>query len=195
MQLRFSLILGVLILAGSAPTAMGDMFNPENCYAVISDPYPFTVAPCGGDEMPIIDAYIIGWPDPTPVEVLAQDIWMDHPSMVQCVQVIADSSTFAPDPGHTTISGIQRFGMEVDENCSAHPFQLIVVGQVFAVIEFDINTPDLNGDGQVSVADFGLFAGNYGSYEPCADLNESGGDVTVADFSIFASFFNDCDCP
>jgi hypothetical protein len=50
------------------------------------------------------------------------------------------------------------------------------------------HSPDMNGDGQVTVADFALFAADFGGDAVCSDFDCNGG-VTVADFALFASHF------
>jgi hypothetical protein len=82
-------------------------------------------------------------------------------------------------------------------NCTTISLDVVAVGNVIQNLAVDFNSPDLSGDGAVTAGDFGIFGSqayqnpNY----PCADFNESGGDVTVADFGIFAGFYNASACP
>ncbi len=49
-------------------------------------------------------------------------------------------------------------------------------------------SPDIDGDGEVSVVDFALFASAFGGTDPCSDF-DCNGSVSVADFAIFAAHF------
>ena len=49
-------------------------------------------------------------------------------------------------------------------------------------------SPDIDGSGDVTVADFAQFAAVFGSNNYCADFDCSG-TVGVADFAIFAAHF------
>jgi hypothetical protein len=53
---------------------------------------------------------------------------------------------------------------------------------------------DNNGSGAVDAVDFSIFAGNYGSANPCHDYNCSG-QVDAVDFSIFAGHYGHVLCP
>jgi hypothetical protein len=50
-------------------------------------------------------------------------------------------------------------------------------------------SPDLNFDGAVTVADFGLFAVNFNGIDYCSDFNCDGA-VNIGDFAIFGTHFN-----
>jgi hypothetical protein len=55
-----------------------------------------------------------------------------------------------------------------------------------------IGSPDGNGDCQVDLVDFGIFASNYFSTDSCSDYN-CDGIVDLVDFGIFAShYFHTC---
>ena len=62
------------------------------------------------------------------------------------------------------------------------------------------DSPDLNGDRQVGIADFAKYAVDLNCYslgipcDPCHDFNEDGG-TGIADFAIFAAYMNDSVCP
>ena len=50
------------------------------------------------------------------------------------------------------------------------------------------NSPDLNGDGAVTSADFAIFAGRYNTQDACADFDCSG-SVHLPDFAFFAGHY------
>lgn len=188
-----TLALFLVIAFSMSGSAAAEVLDPTNSYAEILDPYPFTVAPCGGDAMPVIDVYVISYPGGYPVEVIATDIWLGQPDVFFCAQVFADSSTYAPDPGHTTISGAPGMGLSTELDCEAVPVDVIAVGSVIERLDWSVNSPDLTADGEVAVADFALFADRFQGTDPCADYNLDG-EVTVVDFGIFAGWFNACVC-
>jgi hypothetical protein len=176
-----------------ATLARADVPDTTNCYATIRDPHPFTVAPCGGDPMPVVDVFLLSYPDELPFEVIAADIWLHDYGLALCGTVNADSSTFAPDPGHTTISGIHPMYLLPGQACTAAQVDVIFSGDVIERLEFSVNGPDLSGDGEVTVTDFSLFGPLWLGTSPCADFYEDG-VVNLSDFAAFASWFNHCSC-
>jgi hypothetical protein len=134
-----------------------------------------------------------------PVSVVNSDISVSDPEIVWCPGgVIADSSTYPPDEGHTTFTGTPRGGVALGSVCgSAQSLDVIAVGNLIASLDLSVASPDLNGDGQVTVADFGIFASVFQGDYDCADYDQFPGspNVTVADFAIFASSFNISACP
>lgn len=196
----FALMAALALLAINSIANAG-IVDPANSFATLgAGPGIMTVAPGGADSFVIpedhqIDVYLNDSGN-NPVEVIATDIWLDDPLVVWCAGgVIADSSTFAPDPGHTTFTGTPRGGVGLGVDCSAITLDVVAVGNVIEDLTLAVNSPDLNGDGSVTVADFGLFAGFFNAVGACADYVESGGTVDVADFGTFAGFFNISDCP
>jgi hypothetical protein len=197
-------LMAALAILAMNSIANAGIVDPANSSATVASTGIMTIAPGGADSFVIpvdhqIDVYVNDSGN-NPVEIIASDIWLDDPLVVWCAGgVIADSSTFAPDAGHTTFTGTPRGGVEAAaagfNECSAMSMDVIAVGNVIESLDLKANSPDMNGDGSVTVADFGLFAGSFQGNDSCADYNESGGDVTVADFGIFAGFFNVSDCP
>ncbi|MCB9517146.1 MAG: hypothetical protein H6693_13230 [Candidatus Latescibacteria bacterium] len=188
-------LVALALMVGPAGAARAvDIPNTANCSATILDPHVFTVAPCGADPMPVVDVWILDYPDANPVEVLASDIWfMSFEGFQFCAEVHADSSTFAPDPGHTTISGVHGWWVDPVADCAAVNVEAVVLGMPFETLTFAVNGPDLSGDGEVTVTDFSLFGASWQSADPCADFDENG-MVAVADLAIFAGWFNHCSC-
>ena len=187
------LVLAMGLLALLTTVAASDVPDTRNCYATIQDPHPFTVAPCGGDPMPVVDVFLLSYPDELPFEAIASDIFLYDYGLALCGTVHADSSTFAPDPGHTTISGIHPMYLLPGQECTAALVDVIFSGDVIERLEFLVNGPDLSGDGEVTVTDFSLFGASWQSADPCADFDENG-MVAVADLAIFAGWFNHCSC-
>lgn len=204
-------VMAALALLAINSVANAGIVDPTTSFATLmNSPAIMTVAPGGADSFVFPTDYTIDVfvndSGGNPVEILASDIWLEDPVIVWCPGgVIADSSTFAPDPGHTTFTGTPRGGVDgVGGDCADIGVDVIAVGNV--IEDFDgvgpnshlrINSPDLNGDGGVTAADFALFASVFQGTFFCADYDESGGSpsVTVADFAIFASFFNISFCP
>lgn len=185
----------ILVLSLAAPLARADTnhIDPAYMHAFLLDDHPFTIAPCGGDPMPVIDI-ILEDSGNNPIEVIASDIWLASPVDVDfCWPVVADSSTFQPDPGHTTFSGVLRGGLGAVDDCAAVRVDIVAIGWVIGNFDLQVNSPDLNGDQQVTVADFGLFAARFQTSDLCADFDESG-FVSVADFGLFAAWFENCVC-
>ncbi len=200
---KFFVLMAALALMAINSVAFAGIVDPANSFATLPDGHVhgiILVAPGGAESFIIpsnyqIDVYVNDSGN-NPVEIIATDIWLNDPSVVWCAGgVIADSSTFAPDPGHTTFTGTPRGGVDGTQDCSLITIDVIAVGNIIADLALAVCSPDLSGDGQVTVADFGLFAGSFQGTDACADYNRSGGDVTVADFGIFAGFFNISDCP
>jgi hypothetical protein len=201
----FALMAALALLAINSIANAG-IVDPTNSYATIANTGTMTIAPGGGDSFLIpvnhrIDVYLNDTGN-NPVEVIASDIWLSDPTAITvwCPGgVTADSSTFAPDEGHTTFTGTPRGGVNsLGNDCSTISIDVVAVGNVIENLAVDFNSADLNGNGAVTAGDFGIFATNaYQQDYPCADLNESGGspDVTVADFGVFAGFYNASECP
>jgi hypothetical protein len=191
MTRRIALALaGLLALAVSASAQPVD---PYFSHASIQDPHPFTLAPCGGDPIPVIEVLLVD-PNNDPVELPATDIWLQGGDVGFCnTLTFADSSTFAPDPGHTTFSGPRPGWVLPGRDCDNLDVLAVAVGTLFDHLTFQANGPDLNGDGAVTVTDFSLFAPLWLGTNPCADFYEDG-VINLSDFASFASWFNACSC-
>jgi hypothetical protein len=196
-------LMAALAILATNSIANAGIVDPANSSASVATTGIMTIAPGGADSFVIpvnhkIDVYVNDSGN-NPVEIIASDIWLDDPIINWCAGgVIADSSTFAPDPGHTTFTGTPRGGVLASgHDCANISIDVIAVGNVIASLSLSANSPDLNGSGSVTVADFGLFAGYFQGTGNCANYNESAGspNVTVADFGIFAGFFNVSNCP
>ncbi len=194
-------LMAALALMAINSVAFAGIVDPANSFATLAtSPGIILVAPGGGESFIIpnnyqIDVYVNDSGN-NPVEIIATDIWVDDPFVVWCAGgVVADSSTFAPDPGHTTFTGTPRGGVDGTQDCSLITLDVIAVGNIIEDLLLAVCSPDLSGDGHVTVADFGLFAGSFQGNNACADYNRDGGAVTVVDFGIFAGYYNISDCP
>lgn len=195
-------LMASLAMLAMSSIANAGIVDPANSTATIATPGIMTIAPGGADSFLVptnrtIDVEVNDSGN-NPVEIVASDIWLDDPLVVWCAGgVIADSSTYSPNPGITTFTGTPRGGVATGAECANITMDVVAVGNVIASLALSVNSPDLNGSGSVTVADFGLFAGYFQGNGNCANYNESVGspNVTVADFGIFAGFFNVSNCP
>jgi hypothetical protein len=209
------IVFTALALLACVSVANAGIVDPANSWATLANPPAVLLtAPGGGDSFifpdnHLIDVYVND-SGGNPVEIVASDIWLENDATEPCPGGwIADSSTYAPDPGHTTFSGTPRGGVPIAAPCRSTGTCVIAVGheiQCFGTDGLDLRfvSPDLNGDGGVTVGDFGIFAACFN--QPCtdscwcADLNKSDDTppapcVTVGDFGIFAGYFNISFCP
>ncbi len=199
----FAVMAALALLAISSIASAGIVDPAYSSATCVGAPGTMTVAPGGFDSFVSPVDFTI-WVElldsgSNPVSVVTSDISVSDPEIVWCAGgVLADSSTYPPDEGHTTFTGTPRGGVALNAVCgSAITMDVIAVGNLIASFDLSVNSPDLNGDGNVTVADFGIFASVFQGTYACADFDESGGSpsVTVADFAIFASFFNISSCP
>ena len=199
-------MMAVLAILAVSSLANAGIVDPANSYATLANPGTMLVAPGGAEsfvlpEDHLIDVYVNDSSN-NPVEIVATDIWLEDPVVIWCPGgTTADSSTFAPDPGHTTFSLTPRGGVDgVSGDCSLVSLNVIAVGNEIADLALAVVSPDLNGSGSVNIADFGVFGGyfNQASGLHCADFDKMEGtnSVNIADFAIFgAQFFNQSNCP
>ena len=192
MYVRLALLLGLFgILAGAA---QAQPFDPWLSTAFFDDPHSFTLAPCGADPLPVVEVYLYDF-NGDPVQLLASDIWLQGVDLTFCgTLTFADSSTFAPDPGHTTFSGVRHGWALPWRDCADLDALVVALGYTINSLPFHASSPDLNGDGAVTVSDFSLFGQRWQGADACADFNEDG-MVALGDFAMFAVWFNHCTCP
>jgi len=207
--------LAALALVSFASFAVADIIDCNASFATLTAPGGVTASPGGYDAIGpahTIDVYIndaLG----DPVEVLATDIWLQHDYVIWCGGgVVADSSTFAPDPGHTTFSSVPRGGVDQGNDvngwneCADIALNVVALGCVIDIVDLSVNSQDLNGDGTVNTQDWAKFGRCKGDANEgqagcsCADYNEEYFDpgttnVDIADQAQFASQYNLSDCP
>jgi hypothetical protein len=202
-----------LALVGFANIAAADIIDPAQSFATLAGAGGLTVAPGGYDAIGpahTIDVYLndaLG----NPVEVIGTDIWIEHEYVIWCEGgVVADSSTFAPDPGHTTFTSVARGGVDQGNDsagwneCSSIMLNVVALGYVIDVVDLSVNSQDLNGDGTVNTQDWAKFGRCKGDANEnqagctCADYNEdylTAVNVDIADQAQFASAYNLSNCP
>jgi hypothetical protein len=215
------MFITALALLACASVASAGIVDPLNSTAQVhpgepTNPYypkaRVLCAPGGGDSFIFpqdhqVDVYVAD-SGGDPVEIVASDIWMDNADTEPCPgEWIADSSTYAPNAGHTTFTGIPRGGVPQTAYCRDTLTDVVAVGQVIESLWLHFVSPDLNGDLVVNSTDFAIFASCYNLPCPgasnhcyCADLNKSDEDppglcVGSTDFAIFASYYNNSICP
>ncbi len=129
----FALMAALALLAINSIANAGIVDPTLSSATIGAGPGIMTIAPGGADGLTIpndhlINVYLLD-AGSNPVEVIASDIWLYDPVVVWCAGgVIADSSTFAPDPGHTTFSGTPRGGVGTGLHCSTISIDVFPVG-------------------------------------------------------------------
>jgi hypothetical protein len=215
------IVLTALALLACATVASAGVVDPTTSSAVQNNEpvepdtsIVLTVTPCGEDGLNfpndhIITAYVND-SSGAPVEILATDLWLESDDQEPCPGGwIADSSTFAPDPGVTTFSALIRGGVPLGASCRDMVTKVVAAGQVIQELGMRINSPDLNGDHSVGAIDFAKYATFHN--QPCSDegwcadydeSDESEFDpppdhicVGAIDLSMYATWHNFCDCP
>lgn len=91
--------------------------------------------------------------------------------------------------GPTDVNGWTEADFTAFGGCGIIQFSVTVntveVGPSNAIA---VRSPDMNGDGLVSLVDFGWFATDYLGSDPCSDYNYDG-NVDLVDFGHFAVHF------
>lgn len=143
----------------------------------------------GNNRINILVKNINGEPVPG---VLASDFWLvGCDDLALCSgsgSIDADSAT--NNQGMTTISGTMAAG-----GCDLNGVHVAIFGILAGCpptcLNVSVVSPDLDGDGDVDLVDFALFAPVFNTvagnpnYDPCCDY-DCEGDVDLVDFSLFA---------
>ena len=144
-----------------------------------------------------------GVEDPQPPQTVAnfpfEDLWLEAPGVVMCVGgANADGNTDAD--GWFTFSGRFNGGGWTDANLGTPGLQVMVSGialdDQFVQIRPHIlvNSPDVNGDGMVNMADIPPFADDYyGAYAFRSDFQWDG-VINLSDVTRFAASLGES-CP
>lgn len=205
--MRFPVAVFVMLLAVDAWAGI-----PDGAHIYISSAGTgrVTIAPCGGEELDTAGpggqslAIYLTVLDTVgdPVESIPPtDIWLWHPSIWLCgpAEEYNHPDGQTNSLGETSFTG-SLFGSVLASSepppCDLLEMHAVVLGvQSIESVEIGVDSPDLNGDGQVTIGDMGILAGELNCTECnlCCDYNESGA-VTTADFGIFAQYYNQCSC-
>jgi hypothetical protein len=207
--LILSLLLGAY--AASAASIPPEVWSPawaDNCGRV-------TIAPGGGEDLVDPEAgndyriHVIvmdfEW-NPIP-GVLTTDLWLQHPDMVPCDAPFSWADAPTDENGYTTFSGTIHSGVGGDGSEGLDCNEMLLSVYAYGVILNDglpvcvaVDSPDLNGDREVSLPDFVKFSVDYncadqgGACDPCHDYNEDD-QTSLADFTIFRGYYNQSSCP
>jgi hypothetical protein len=206
-----SLALAAVCVLGLAVGASAGIPDTNNSTASADNCGRFTIAPGGGEtliESPNDYTIFVTVLDINgdPVSTLAAtDLWLDRPGdLVNCAGTFSQADAGTDGLGQTQFTGTIYGGVSGDANngvnCDDTDLYVYALGIVLngnnpVCVAFD--SPDLNGDLAVNVADFGKFAADFncvGGCDPCHDYNEDT-LTNVADFGIFAGYFNSSVCP
>lgn len=120
-----------------------------------------------------------------------QDVWPDDAGTgdINLCQggATADANTDAG--GNTTISGTFAGGGWTQSGLSVYISGIaITTAGVPDVYAIDVNSPDINGDRQVSLPDVGIFAGDLLAYQFRSDLVPNDPDPPAIDLSDVGRF-------
>ncbi len=150
-----------------------------------------------------LQGYLGGLEDPQPTQSIAdfpfEDLWLEAPGVQMCTGgATADANTDAD--GWFTFSGQLNGGGWTDANLGTPGLQVMVSG-----IPLDnriepirphivVNSPDLDGDGRVSISDIPPFADDYyGAYAFRSDFQWDG-VINLSDVARFAASLGEL-CP
>jgi hypothetical protein len=204
-----ALLLSFATARADIPVVHGEAWA-ENCGR-------FTIAPGGGENLvdPGADNdYLIHmycWDiNCDPITTLtATDMWLDRPGdLAPCPAPYSQADQGTDATGYTSFSGTIFGGLNTDAvggiDCDTTELYIYILGIVLTddnwepitvCVTFD--SPDLNGDGAVTLPDFARFILDFNctsGCDPCHDFNEDG-FTNTADFAVFANYFNQSTCP
>ena len=130
----------------------------------------------------------------------AQDIWLDDAGSgdINLCQggSLADDDTDVN--GVTTISGLIAGGGYTQAGMSVYVSGVALTVAVddetgSTILNIDVNSPDLNGDREVSLSDISLFTSDLTVPQFRSDFNHDG-TVNLSDLSLFATWIGET-CP
>ncbi len=186
------------------PPEIWSLASAENCGR-------FTIAPGGGEELAEapndyrIHLQILDHNGEPITTLAATDMWLDSPGiMATCDGVFSQADAGTDATGSTTFSGTIYSGLVGDANegidCNQTYLYVFALGIMLNQgdpVCVSVDSPDLNGDREVTLPDFARFVSDFNGaseFDPCHDFNEDGA-TRIADFGIFAAYFNDSVCP
>ncbi len=201
-----TLALAALFVMGLVVVAGAGIPDPANSTAWADNCGRFTIAPGGGETL------IEGTNDYTihcqildingnPVSLAATDLTLYHADVAfaggQSSQADAGTdangdSQFSDNPGTIDggVSGDLSDGIVCDDlDLYVMAYDIMINNGLPVCVAVD--SPDLNGDQDVAIADFAKFATDYngvGTFDSCHDYAESGA-TDIADFGVFGSYY------
>jgi len=194
----FALALAVAASAG-IPHAGNSTAWEDNCGR-------FTIAPGGGETLVegtndfTIHCQILDV-NGNAVSMAATDLTLYHPDVVFSPGQSSQADAATDAAGNTMFSDNPG---TIDGGVSGDLFDGIVCDDLdLFVMAYDViinsgnpvcvavDSPDLNGDLDVNIADFGRFAADYngaGTFDSCHDYAVNG-QTDIADFGVFGSYY------
>jgi len=174
----------------------------------------FTIAPGGGEKLEDpelgnfyrISLWVLDMNGDPIVGIPPHDIWLEHEDLATCPFPFAQPDYPTDTTGYTEFSGKVYSGIAGDASDGIDCDNAFLYVYVMGIILNDSNpvcvstdSPDLNGDLAVSIADFAKFASDYNctwniDCDRCHDYDEDG-DNDISDFALFGSYFNASLCP
>ncbi|MCP4546049.1 MAG: hypothetical protein GY835_06250 [bacterium] len=203
--------LTLLLLATVISPAKSDL--PPEIWSIATPESEgrFTVSPSGVDNLGD-DGYTIGLVimdingDPF-VGIPRTDMWVCADDMSPCPGIFSQADYDTDITGNTTFSGPIYSGLLGDAhdgiNCDETYLYVYALGIMlndFTPVMVSVDSPDLDGDRQVSISDFAKYSSDFNcasigvACDPCHDYNFDGQN-TITDFAIFCSYFNRSFCP
>ena len=205
---RLMMIISLVVLA--LPTIAISMGLPDlsQCWAEAENCGRFTIAPGGGENL-VNDSHdykIHVWCldiNGNAISLPATDITLYHPDLSFCPGQSSQADTCTNSEGYTSISGTISGALEGDGTSGLNCEEILLYVMVYDIIINDgepvcvaVDSPDLNGDLEVSLADFAKFSYSYQEaheYDPCHDYSEDGMN-SVADLAVFALYYRQAEC-
>jgi hypothetical protein len=149
---------------------------------------------CNPNTAIVCPASDMGW---VKITVTVRNVYGDPlpDKLVNCHAIVVSGGPFCfcpgedPQSGTTDINGEVIFYYHDFGGCGQLQWGADCEGVTFnpSNIIF-VASPDINGDCVVSLVDFGIFASNYLTTNPCEDYN-CDGTVSLVDFGIFANHY------
>jgi len=206
--IQIILVMGILVLATAASASIPDFWGVWNWE--YSDPVHLMVLPSGGGPSFAEASFIGGVPVDATIHVQlwlqdgwnpagplanfpAEDLWLHSPGLVSCPSgASADADT--DSEGWFSFSLPPRMGGWADSSSEPAALQIIISGDVLRDENGDpievlmvVNSPDINGDLNVNLADVGMFCSNFfGQYSFRSDFHWDG-VLNLADVGRLAS--------
>jgi hypothetical protein len=127
----------------------------------------------------------------------AQDIWLDDKgdASINLCQSGSTADAATDGDGHTTLSGVMAGGGWTQSGCAVYVSGVAITGGDGNNLPIALNSPDINGDRVVELADISLFQAD--TLPPSNAFRSDythDGVVDLGDISLFSSWIDDV-CP